>query len=45
MGKKEDAGRGVIKFTSIINLNILNGTTELSRHASKEMKKVGEGIR
>jgi hypothetical protein len=45
MGKKEDAGRGVTKLTSIINLNSLNGTTELSRHPCKEMRKVGEGVR
>jgi hypothetical protein len=32
MGEKECVGRGVIKLSSIIALNSLNGTTKLSQH-------------
>jgi hypothetical protein len=37
MGEKECVGRGVIKLSSIIALNMLNGTTKLSQHPHKEM--------
>jgi hypothetical protein len=44
VGEKEDVRHGVIKLTSIITLNNMDGTTELSRHPHKEIRKVGEGV-
>jgi hypothetical protein len=43
VGQKEDVRHGVIKLTSIITLNNLDGMTKLSRHPHKEIRKVGEG--
>ena len=37
VGEKECVRRGVTKLSSIIALNMLNGTTKLSQHPHKEM--------
>jgi hypothetical protein len=45
VGEKECVRRGVIKLSSIIAPNGLDGTTELSQHPCKEMRKVGEDVK
>jgi hypothetical protein len=45
MSEEESTRGGVIKLTTIIALNDLNGEAELSGHPSEEVKKSGESIR
>jgi hypothetical protein len=43
--EEESTGGGVIKLTTIVTLDGLDGETELRGHPSEEVKKRGKSIR
>jgi len=45
MGKEERAGAGVVKLTTVVALNCLDGGAELSGHKGKKLSDGRKSVR